>query len=99
MQYSLGKGQKLYGEQAEQATTKELRQLHNLDTFEPANADSLSDCERKNAFVSLMFLPENQDETINTRYVLMVGNKWNPPTKMMWLYLLPCWNLFSNFSC
>ena len=66
-QYSLGKGLKIYGEKGVQAMKKELTQLHDPDTFEPLDADSLTDHDKKNAIASLMFLMEKRDGFIKAR--------------------------------
>ena len=43
LEYWSKKEAKVYKEQGEQATKKELKQLHDLDTFEPVDANSLTD--------------------------------------------------------
>ena len=46
-QYSLCRWLKTYGQKGIDATQKELKQLHDLDTYEPLNAASLPMQKRK----------------------------------------------------
>jgi hypothetical protein len=57
-QYSLDAGLCLFGDRAETAVTKELRQFNTYDIFEPIAVDSLSDQEKKKALLLLIFLKE-----------------------------------------
>ena len=41
-QHGLKKGLKLFGEKAEKAFSKELHQIHDLETYEPLRASDLS---------------------------------------------------------
>ncbi len=66
-QYSLDAGLCHFGDRAETAVTKELRQFNMYDVFEPIAADSLSNEEKKNALSSLIFLKEKQNGTIKLR--------------------------------
>ena len=46
---------------------KELKQLHDLETFEPLEASSLTKVEKKNAIASLMSLTKKRDGTIKAQ--------------------------------
>ena len=48
----------MYGEQGEFATKKELKQLHDMEMFQPIDPDKLTEEERQKAIASLMFLTE-----------------------------------------
>ena len=41
-QHNLKKGLKLYDRQKEEATQKELQQLHDMETFEPVDPKTLT---------------------------------------------------------
>lgn len=69
-QHTLTKGLKLYGRQGKQAVQKELRQLHDLHTYEPVDASTLT-YKNEEAIVSLMFLSEKRDESIKARVYTM----------------------------
>ena len=43
-QYSLNKGLQIYVKKGDNATKKELKQLHNVATFEPIDPSTLSLC-------------------------------------------------------
>ena len=60
-QYTLNKDLKLY---VKHATKKELKQLHDIDIFEPVDINSLTENERKTAIASLTFLTITMDGTI-----------------------------------
>ena len=66
-QHSLNKGLRMYGEQGEFATKKELKQLHHVEIFQPIDPDKLTNEEKEKAIASLMFLTEKQDGTIKAR--------------------------------
>ena len=57
------KGLKLYEERDEHATKKELKQLHDMATFEWIDSTNLT-VEEKVKIASLMFLTEKQDGSI-----------------------------------
>ena len=44
-QYNLKKGLELFGDRAEEATTKELQQIHDFGTYVPQDASSLTGME------------------------------------------------------
>ena len=46
MQYSLKAGLKWFGECGEAAITKELTQIHQLNTFEPRDANTMTEEEK-----------------------------------------------------
>ena len=68
-QFSLNKGLKRFGKQGEEAATKELTQIHDMDTFFPVDPSTLSRAERAAALSSLMFLVEKRDGRIKARTV------------------------------
>ena len=65
--YSLAQGLKLFGSKAEEATTKELTQLHDMETFIPVDGNKLSYEDRKEALNSLLFITEKRDGRIKSR--------------------------------
>ena len=66
-QYTLDAGLKKFGDKGEIAVTKELRQFNTYNVFEPLEADSLSDEEKKSALSSLIFLKEKRNGTVKAR--------------------------------
>jgi hypothetical protein len=65
--FSLKAGLKKFGVPGEEATTKELTQLHDMVTFIPMDPTKLSRADRLKALSSLMFLIEKRDGTIKGR--------------------------------
>ena len=63
-QHSLSKGLRMYGKQDEFASKKELKQLHDMEMFQPIDPDILTVEKKQKAIASLMFLTENRDGTI-----------------------------------
>lgn len=66
-QYSLKAGMKLFEERGEKATLKELQQLHDMKTFKPVDATTLTKEQRKAALASLMFLREKRNGEVKGR--------------------------------
>jgi hypothetical protein len=66
-QYTLDAGIKKFGDQGKSAVTKELRQFNTYNVFEPLEANSLSDEEKKRALSSLIFLKEKRNGTVKAR--------------------------------
>ena len=62
-----GKGTENLWGKGVKAMKKESTQLHDLNTFEPLDADSLTDHDKKNSISSLMFLMEKRDGSIKAR--------------------------------
>ncbi len=58
LQLSLKTGIRAFKDNGKRAVTKELNQLHNMETFFPVDARELSEQERRDALASLMFLKE-----------------------------------------
>ena len=56
--YNLKKGLELFGECAEEATTKELHQIYNFGTYIPQGANLLSWEELLKSLLALMFIFE-----------------------------------------
>jgi hypothetical protein len=51
------------------AVTKELRQFNTYNVFEPLEANSLRDEEKKGALSSLIFLKEKRNGTVKQDHV------------------------------
>ena len=66
-QMSLREGIRLFGERAKDGATKEMRQLHDMKTFFPREAKSLTREERIKALSSLIFLKEKNNGDIKGR--------------------------------
>ncbi len=60
VQYNLKPGLRKFGSREEEATVKELSQLHIMDTWMPMEASKLSCEQRMHALSSLLFLKEKQ---------------------------------------
>ena len=73
-QYNLKKGLELFGDRAEEATTKELQQIHDFGTYIPQEAKLLSRAERMKALSALMFIVEKRNGNIKARKCA-VGHK------------------------
>ena len=73
-QYNLKKGLELFGDRAEEATIKELQQIHDFGTYIPQEAKSLSRAERMKALSALMFIVEKRNGNIKARKCA-VGSK------------------------
>jgi hypothetical protein len=67
MQYSIKAGLKKFGERGEAAVTKELKQLHDMETFFPVDASTLTKQDKAKAIASLMFLKEKRNGDIKGR--------------------------------
>ena len=63
-QFNLNAGLKKFGVRGEQAVSKELKQLHDMRTFSPVDAQTLSKEEQIKALSLLMFLTEKRDGNI-----------------------------------
>ena len=61
------KGLKLFGEQGESAIIKELKQIHDMEGFEPKHWHELTKEERAWALKYLMYLKEKRDGRIKGR--------------------------------
>ena len=57
-QYSLQVGLKKFGQRAEDSALKEMTQLHDMDTFFPQDAKTLTREQRVKALSSLLFIKE-----------------------------------------
>ena len=73
-QYNLKQGLELFGDKAELATVKELKQIHDMGTYVPKLASELSAEEKKKALSSLMFIVDKRDGRIKARKCA-VGSK------------------------
>ena len=68
-QCTLDAGITKFGDEGKMAVTKELCQFNTYNIFEPLEANSLSDKEKKGALLSLIFCKEKRNETVKARYV------------------------------
>ena len=59
--YGLKKGIEMFGEKADAADVKELKQIHEIETYEPIMASYLSWEEKKKALDSLLFITEKKN--------------------------------------
>ena len=77
-QYMLDAGLKKFGNKGEQATYKEIEQLHKRTCFTPVSIKDMTESERKKAQLALTFLTEKRDGTIKRRTVYNGKNtrKW-----------------------
>ena len=66
-QFSLKAGLKCFGERGTAAITKELKQLHDMETYIPVDAKSLSMHQHAEALSSLIFLTEKCDGSIKAQ--------------------------------
>jgi len=66
-QFSLIAGLKRFGKDGEFAVTKELTQIHDMDTYIPVDSDKLTAKQKRKAMESLIFLTENHDGRIKSR--------------------------------
>ena len=73
-QYNLKKGLELYGKHAEEATTKELQQIHNFGTYIPQDTKLLSREERLKDLSALIFIVEKRNGVVKARKCA-VGSK------------------------
>ena len=89
-QYNLKKRLEFFGERAEEATTKELHQIHNFGTYIPQDAKLLSREERLKALSALMFIFEKRNGVVKSRkcavgskqrtFTGYVKSEWDSPT-------------------
>ena len=68
-QYLLDKGLKLFGKKGEDATYKEMEQLHKQVCFTPIDISKLLQEEKKKAQMVLLFLTEKRDGSIKGHMV------------------------------
>ena len=73
-QYNLKKGRQLFGDRADEAIQKELKEIDSFDTYIPLREQDLSEKEKKDALESLFVLTEKRDGRIKGRKVA-VGSK------------------------
>ena len=67
-QYSLKKASKLFGEDASnKAVSKELNQIHNMDTYIPMDARQLTKEQRQKALNALLFLTQKRSGELKAR--------------------------------
>ena len=73
-QYNIQKGRQLFGEKADVAIVKELKEIDSFDTYVPLHAKDLTWEEKQMALESLFLLTEKRDGSIKGRKVA-VGSK------------------------
>ena len=70
-QYNLKKGLELFGDKAEIATVKELKQIHDVGTYVSLEAAGLTPEQKAKALSSLMFIVEKRDSRVKARKSLL----------------------------
>ena len=73
-QYNLKKGLELFGEHAEEATTKELQKIHDFGTYIPQDKKLLSMEERLKDLSALMFIIKKLNGVVKA-HKCAVGSK------------------------
>ena len=68
-QYVLERGLKKFGERGDEATFKELEQLHKRTCFTPIDISKMTSSEKQRAQRAILLLTEKRDETIKGRMV------------------------------
>ena len=68
----------LFGDRAEEATTKELQQIHDFGIYVPQDSKSLSRVERMKALLALMFIVE-KNGIIKARKCAVGSKQWTFP--------------------
>ena len=66
-QYNINKGLKMFGDRGATAVTKELTQLHAMETFFPEDSDKLTSNEKSDALYALILLTEKRNGDIKGR--------------------------------
>ena len=72
-----------FGEPAEDAAFKEMKQLHDRIVFNPLDAANVMQKERRQALESLILLKRSMMNHSKEEHVLMAGNKESSPIQMM----------------
>ena len=72
--YNIKKGQELFGERADAAVQKEIKEIDNFQTYEPLHAKDLTWEEKRKALEALFFLTEKRDRRMKGRKVA-VGSR------------------------
>ena len=65
----------MFGKRAEEATTKELHQIHDFGTYIPQDDKLFSREERPKALSALMFIYENRNGVVKARTCAMVSKQ------------------------
>ena len=68
------KGLELFGEQGDKAVTKELQNIHDMNTYKPMDASKLSCQEKKDYLASMLFITEKSNGDLKARK-LEIGRK------------------------
>jgi Reverse transcriptase (RNA-dependent DNA polymerase) len=66
-QYSMKKGIQMFGKKGTDAVLKELKQLHDKETFNPVDPETIGPEDRRGALPCLMYLTEKRNGTIKGR--------------------------------
>ena len=72
--YSLKKGLELLSEKVNVAVTKELTQIHDMETYEPVDPKTMTYEDRKKALASLLFITEKRKVTSRLGRSQMTAN-------------------------
>ena len=67
--YSMKKAKELFGDSADDAIMKELKQIHSFETYEPLKASNLTWEEKQQALNSLLFVTEKRNGDIKAQNV------------------------------
>ncbi len=59
-QYSMKKGIELFGERAEKALLKELKRIHDMDTYTPMDHSKLTREQKRKALSTMFFLTKKE---------------------------------------
>ena len=73
--YNPKKGLELFGERTEEATTKELQQIHDFGTYIPQDAHFLSREEQLKALSALVFIVEMLNGVVKARKFAVGSNQ------------------------
>ena len=68
------KGLELFGERGEKAVKKELKKIHDMNTYKTMDAPKMSYQERKYALYSMLFINEKRNDDVKARKVA-IGRK------------------------
>ena len=75
--FNTNKGVNIFGDRTEDSVMKELRKIHDMNTYEPMDASMLTYQERKYALALLLFITEKRNGDIKARKVAVGSKKIN----------------------
>ena len=76
-QYNINKGLKMFGDVGAKAVTKELTQLHDMETFFPEDSNKLTSKEKVNALYALILLTKEMNGDIKGRVCVDGSKQWD----------------------